>query len=85
MGNNCQVYRNLENIKANYNVYVRELLFNYAIIVTDKATIELISQEPQIVYVEKPKSLYFQLERAKSAACASNVRVGQPGLMGIRI
>lgn len=75
---------NLENIKANYNVYVRELLFNYAIIVTDKATIELISQEPQIVYVEKPKSLYFQLERAKSAACASNVRVGQPGAYGYK-
>lgn len=75
---------NLENIKANYNVYVRELLFNYAIIVTDKATIELISQEPQIVYVEKPKSLYFQLERAKSAACASNVRVGQPGVYGYK-
>lgn len=75
---------NLENIKANYNVYVRELLFNYAIIVTDKATIELISQEPQIVYVEKPKSVYFQLERAKSAACASNVRVGQPGAYGYK-
>lgn len=75
---------NLENIKANYNVYVRELLFNYAIIVTDKATIELISQEPQIVYVEKPKSIYFQLERAKSAACASNVRVGQPGAYGYK-
>lgn len=75
---------NLENIKANYNVYVRELLFNYAIIVTDKATIELISQEPQIVYVEKPKSLYFQLERAKSAACASNVSVGQPGAYGYK-
>lgn len=75
---------NLENVKANYNVYVRELLFNYAIIVTDKATIELISQEPQIVYVEKPKSLYFQLERAKSAACASNVRVGQPGAYGYK-
>ena len=75
---------NLENIKANYNVYVRELLFNYAIIVTDKATIELISQEPQIVYVEKPKSLYFQLERAKSAACASNVRVGQPRAYGYK-
>lgn len=51
---------------------------------TDKATIELISQEPQIVYVEKPKSLYFQLERAKSAACASNVRVGQPGAYGYK-
>ena len=75
---------NLENIKANYNVYVRELLFNYAIIVTDKATIELISQEPQIVYVEKPKSLYFQLERAKSAACDSNVSVGQPGAYGYK-
>ena len=59
-------------------------MFNYAIIVTDKATIELISQEPQIVYVEKPKSLYFQLERAKSAACASNVRVGQPGAYGYK-
>jgi minor extracellular serine protease Vpr len=74
----------IQNKKANYNVYVRELLFNYAIIVTDKATIELISQEPQIVYVEKPKSLYFQLERAKSAACASNVRVGQPGAYGYK-
>ena len=31
----------LENIRKKYNVYIRELLYNYAIIVTDKNTIEL--------------------------------------------
>ena len=66
---------NLDDIREKYNVYIRELLFNYAIIVADKDTIELISMEPVIEYVEKPKSLYYQLERAKSAACVNNVRV----------
>ncbi len=63
----------LDNIKEKYNVYIRELLYNYAIIVTDKETIERISQETNIDYIEKPKSIYFQLERAKSAACVNNV------------
>ena len=71
----------LENIRKKYNVYIRELLYNYAIIVTDKNTIELISQETNIDYIEKPKSIYFQLERAKSAACANNVRAGNAGSM----
>lgn len=67
----------LDNIRTKYNVYIRELLYNYAIIVTDKNTIELISQENNIDYIEKPKSIYFQLERAKSASCANNVRVNK--------
>ena len=67
----------LDNIKTKYNVYIKELLYNYAIMVTDKNTIELISQENNIDYIEKPKSIYFQLERAKSAACANNVRVNK--------
>lgn len=67
----------LDNIREKYNVYIRELLYNYAIIVTDKETIELISQETNIDYIEKPKSIYFQLERAKSAACVNNVRGGR--------
>ena len=40
----------------------------------DKATIELISQEDVIDYVEKPKSLYYQIERTKTAACVGSVR-----------
>jgi minor extracellular serine protease Vpr len=71
----------LENIRKKYNVYIRELLYNYAIIVTDKNTIELISQETNIDYIEKPKSIYFQLERAKSAACANNVRAGNKNIV----
>ena len=71
----------LENIRKKYNVYIRELLYNYAIIVTDKNTIELISQETNIDYIEKPKSIYFQLERAKLAACANNVRAGNKNIV----
>ena len=56
----------LESIRNRYNVYIKELLNYYAIIVADKATIELISQEDVIDYVEKPKSLYYQIERTKT-------------------
>ena len=64
----------LESIRNRYNVYIKELLNYYAIIVADKATIELISQEDVIDYVEKPKSLYYQIERTKTAACVGSVR-----------
>ena len=64
----------LESIRNRYNVYIKELLNYYAIIVADKATIELISQEDVIDYVEKPKSLYYQIERTKTGACVGSVR-----------
>lgn len=72
----------LESIRNRYNVYIKELLNYYAIIVADKATIELISQEDVIDYVEKPKSLYYQIERTKTAACVGNVRAGGGILSG---
>ena len=58
----------LESIRNRYNVYIKELLNYYAIIVADKATIELISQEDVIDYVEKPKSLYYQ-DRTHQDSC----------------
>lgn len=65
----------LDTIRSKYNVYIKELINNYAIMVTDKNTVEQISREDVIDYIEKPKTLYFQLESAKAAACARNVRV----------
>ncbi len=69
----------LDSIRSRYNVYIKEMLYNYAIVAADKNTIELISQENNIEYIEKPKSIYYQLEQAKSAACVRNVLSGFNG------
>lgn len=48
---------------------VEELLAGYAIITTQEGYIEPIAAEPEVDYVEKPKSLFFGLEYSKIASC----------------
>lgn len=48
---------------------VEELLADYAIITTLERYIEPIANEPAVDYVEKPKSLFFELEYSKIASC----------------
>lgn len=48
---------------------VEELLADYAIITTLERYIEQIANESAVDYVEKPKSLFFELEYSKIASC----------------
>lgn len=75
----------LQNIRDKYRfVYFKELLNYYAIIITDKKTIEQLANEPEVDFIEKSKRMYFELERAKSAACINQISnsQAQTGLSG---
>jgi subtilisin family serine protease len=56
-------------------IQVDEMLNEYAIITVPEDQIDLISRFPQIEYIEKPKRLYFVLNRAKTASCINQVQL----------
>lgn len=64
---------------------VEELLAGYAIITTPERYIEPIANEPAVDYVEKPKSLFFELSYSKVASCVygSGERSGGYGGRGV--
>ena len=57
-------------------VEVTELLSGYAIIITPKQYVNAISSYENIIYVEKPKLLYFDLAVSKSASCINQLQQG---------
>ena len=50
-------------------VQVEELQNEYAILIVPENLIDQVSRLPQIEYVEKPKRLFFAINRAKAASC----------------
>lgn len=56
-------------------IEIYELLNNYSIITVPESLIELVSDLPQIEYIEKPKRLFFAVNQAKSASCIDYVQV----------
>ncbi|MBR1742650.1 MAG: peptidase S8, partial [Lachnospiraceae bacterium] len=53
---------------------VTELLNGYAIITTRQENIEQISLRPEIIYIEKPKKLFFHLQDSRTASCLTGVQ-----------
>ena len=52
-----------------------ELLNGYSILNVPESAIGQVSEYPQVEYVEKPKRLYFAVNRAASASCVPAVQV----------
>ncbi len=46
-----------------------ELLGGYAILTVSRDQLDLLSQIPEIAYIEKPKRLFFELDRGVRASC----------------
>ncbi len=50
-------------------IAVEEMRNEYAILTVPERLIESVSQLPQVEYIEKPKRLFFAVNRAKAASC----------------
>ena len=50
-------------------IRVDELAAGYAVLVVPESRIEQVSTMEQIVYIEKPKRLFFAMDMAKAASC----------------
>jgi len=61
---------------------VTELFGGFAVVRIKEEALELLTDIPQVTYVEKPKAFYFALEEARSASCLNEVQRGMNGLTG---
>ena len=68
-------------------VYVTELIGGYAIIQIKESQIKELAAFPEVEFIEKPKSLYFQIENGRRVSCIDEVQaassfssIGQEGL-----
>ncbi|MCI8658660.1 MAG: S8 family peptidase [Lachnospiraceae bacterium] len=63
-------------------VQVEEMRNEYAILIVPENLIDSVSALPQIEYVEKPKRLFFAVNRAKSASCINILQEPSRSLTG---
>lgn len=66
----------------NDEIKVVQLYNEYAILTVQERQIEIVSEWPEVEYIEKPKRLYFQIAQGKRASCISLVQIPPLGLTG---
>lgn len=72
----------LERVRARA-VYVTELTGGYAIIQIKESQIKELAAFPEVEFIEKPKSLYFQIENGRRVSCIDEVQAA-PSFSSIR-
>jgi len=63
-------------------ITVEELINGYAIVTLPEAYINSFSALEEVEYIEKPKRLYFEMEKAVEASCIYPVKLRAPNLSG---
>lgn len=58
------------------------LFRGYAVLIVPQEDVERLIALPQIIYVEKPKRLYFSIAQGKSASCINPLQYGSENLTG---
>lgn len=71
----------LEEIRQ-LGVQVDEMRNEYAILTVPESLIKTVSAFPQIEYIEKPKRLFFVMDRAKAASCINVLQEPPQNLTG---
>lgn len=63
-------------------IFVRELINEYAVLHVPQELLNVISSWPQIEYVEKPKRLYFAVDEGIRSSCILPAQSARYGLSG---
>lgn len=71
----------LDEIRA-LGVLVEEMRNEYAVLTVPESLIEQVSAFPQVEYIEKPKRLFFAVNRAKAASCINILQEPPRNLTG---
>lgn len=74
----------LDRLRIRYpQIWIRELLNQYAVLIVPETLVDVVSQETVIEYLEKPKQLYFELQAGKAASCINAVQQGMNNPFGL--
>ncbi|MDO4296670.1 MAG: S8 family peptidase [bacterium] len=68
--------------KAFPQVAIYPLWNSYAVLSVPQQQVEAVTAWPDIMYVEKPKQLYFELTQGKAASCINPLQYGSKRLSG---
>lgn len=71
----------LDGVRA-LGVAVEEMRNEYAILTVPQELVDVVSAFPQIEYVEKPKRLFFAVNRARTASCITLLQENPYNLSG---
>lgn len=72
----------LDEIREELNISIEELLGGFAIIRIPQYLIERLSEYPQILYIEKPKSLILEQMEGIGSSCINRLRLPDYNLTG---
>lgn len=72
----------IEAVAAEYEAEVKILLNGYALIKIKENLIQAFSDKEEVIFMEKPKRLYYSWESAKNASCIREITDYTPNLSG---
>ena len=74
---------NLDGIRERFpDANIQILLGEYGIFRIPESQIEALSMSPEIIYIEKPKRLFFSAYEGRVVSCINPVQEGEKGLKG---
>ena len=75
-------YTGLESELSGSGIQVVPLLGNYAVVTLPESEIDRYSDRENVIFMEKPKQLYFEVFQGKTASCIHSLQTGTGALTG---
>ncbi len=75
-------YTGLESELSGNGIQAVPLLGNYAVVTLPESEIDRYSDRENVIFMEKPKQLYFEVFQGKTASCIHSLQTGTEALTG---
>ena len=75
-------YTGLESELSGSGIQAVPLLGNYAVVTLPESEIDRYSDRENVIFMEKPKQLYFEVFQGKTASCIHSLQTGSGALTG---
>ena len=75
-------YTGLERNLSGSGIQAVPLLGNYAVVTLPESEIDRYSDRENVIFMEKPKQLYFEVFQGKTASCIHSLQTGSAALTG---
>lgn len=72
----------LDRIREELNISAVELTNQYAVITIPENLIDILAEYDEIVFIEKPKHLFFEVNQGRTASCINPLQTANYNLFG---
>ena len=72
----------ISRIGNELGIIVETLSYGYAIIIIPEQLIDRLAQYDEIIYIEKPRELEFDINNSRLVSCINSIQIDNNGLFG---